>query len=160
MTAWHEGPWNFPATFIVPADWHQVFLYLRVVAEQACQPTGGLAGQAEVVASEITILFAQREYEMDGEPVSAQEVSALLTSPDRHQRQAASLSSWRSLRRIAPQVVSRYRAGLNLRRELAERSGEPSVHRHMWRLLERFDYTPEQVRSSARTFASASIPSW
>lgn len=143
--------------FAVPEDWRQVFLYLKVMARHALQPSGELEGQADVLAGEITTLFAQQAYELDGRPVSAQELGTLAVSPDRTQRQAASLSVGAALRRIAPEVVTRYGVSLELRREIAQRSGEATVHSHIWNLLERFDYTPAQVRqfrSDVRTWLS------
>lgn len=141
--------------FTIPADWHQVFLYFQVIAQQSQQPSGELEGQADVIAGEITTLFSQQTYELGGEAISAQAVTALSASPDRNKRQAAFLSSRESKKQIAPQVVAKYQASLDLRREIAQRGGEANVHTYMWRLLERFDYTPEQVRqfrSDVRTW--------
>lgn len=132
--------------FTIPPDWRQTFLYFEVMARQALDPGGHLEGQVEVIAGDLTALFARRTYELDGQALSAQEVGRRSTSLDREVRRAAALSSRESLLRIAPQVAEKYRASLELRRELARRSGENTVYSHLWRLLERFDYTPQEVR--------------
>jgi oligoendopeptidase F len=144
--------------FKVPADWRQTHLYLRVMARQAEQPSGDLEGQVEVIAGEITSLYAQRNYEWNGEAVSASQLSQWATSPDRALRRAASLIQRASLARIAPEVVSRYRASLDLRREIAQRSGEATVHNHLWQELERFDYSPAEVQQFRTDVRQALAP--
>ncbi|MPY68064.1 M3 family oligoendopeptidase [Deinococcus sp. SDU3-2] len=150
LRTWHDQTAllavSWGERFAVPADWRQTYLYLRVMARQAEQPSGDLEGQVEVIAGEITSLYAQRRYEWNGEEVSAAQLSQWSTSPDRDLRRAAFLSQRASLARIAPEVVGRYRASLELRREMARRSGEATVHRHLWQGLERFDYSPAQVQ--------------
>lgn len=133
--------------FSVPKDWRQAFMYFGVVARQAKQPSGDLDGQVELIGGELSALFSQLPYRLHGEPVEARTRAALAVSPDRAQRHAAFQSSREARLAVIPEVVHLMRRSLDLRREIARRAGYDTAHQHLWSLLERVDYTPQDVHT-------------
>ncbi|MBN9386688.1 MAG: M3 family oligoendopeptidase [Chloroflexi bacterium] len=131
---------------------------MRVQADIFREANIALGIEEQKLLMEFNRITGAQTVEFDGREQTLQQLRAVLQSDDRTRREA----SWKagSDRQLADREAlnNLYGKLLHLRQQMAENAGEPDYRALRWKMLNRFDYTPQDCETFHAAIEEVVVP--
>ncbi len=146
------------ASGLQPAGMAVALRQMRVQAEIFREANLELSIQEQKLIMEFNRITGAQTVEFEGREQTLQQLRSELQSEDRARREA----SWRagSERQLADREAlnNLYSELLRLRQRMAENAGEPDYRALRWKMLNRFDYTPQDCETFHAAIEKVVVP--
>lgn len=131
---------------------------MRVQADIFREANLALSIEEQKLIMEFNRITGAQTVEFEGREQTLQQLRSVLQSDDRARREA----SWRagSDRQLADRTAlnNLYSQLLRLRQQMAENAGEPDYRALRWKMLNRFDYTPQDCETFHAAIEEVVVP--